>query len=69
MANLAHILDKAFEGKELAELADAPVSALEGVSEADAAALKSAFGIVTIRDLATNKFVLWAQGITNLAKK
>jgi hypothetical protein len=69
MATLAHVLDKAFEGKELAELADAPISALQGVSEADAAALKSALGIVTVRDLATNKFVLWAQGITALANK
>jgi hypothetical protein len=45
------------------------VSALQGVSEADAAALKSALGISTIRDLATNKFVLWAQAINNLAPK
>jgi hypothetical protein len=69
MANISSILDKSFESKEFAELADAPVSALQGVSEADAAALKSALGISTIRDLATNKFVLWAQAINNLAPK
>lgn len=66
MANISKFLDKAFEQKELAELADAPVDALAGVSEADAAALKSALGIKTIRDLATNKYVLWAQAITTL---
>ncbi len=43
-------------------------SALQGVSESDAAHLKEAFGIDTIRELATNKFVLWAQAINVLAK-
>jgi len=68
MADVAKILDKAYEGKEFAELAAAPVSALQGVSEGDAEHLKAAFGIVTIRDLATNKFVLWAQAINVLSK-
>jgi hypothetical protein len=68
MADLAKFLDKAYEGMDFAELAAAPVSALAGVSDGDAAALKSAFGIDTIRELATNKFVLWAQAINVLAK-
>ena len=67
MADIAKFLDKAFEQKEFSEIAKAPVSALEGVSDADAEKLKSAFGIVTVGDLATNKFVLWAQAINNLA--
>jgi hypothetical protein len=68
VADIAKILDKAYEDKDFAELAAAPVSALQGVSEGDAEHLKAAFNIVTIRDLATNKFVLWAQAINVLAK-
>jgi hypothetical protein len=68
VADIAKILDKAYEGKDFAELAASPVSALQGVSDGDAEHLKAAFGIVTIRDLATNKFVLWAQAINVLAK-
>lgn len=34
--NLNKALDKAYEGKSLKELADAPVDALAGVSENDA---------------------------------
>lgn len=67
MADVSKFLDKSFEGKEFAELAKAPVSALAGVSDADAAALASALGIKTIGDLATNKYVLWAQAINTLA--
>jgi hypothetical protein len=68
MADVAKILDKAYEDKDFAELAKAPVSALQGVSESDAEHLKAAFGIDTIRELATNKFVLWAQAINVLSK-
>ena len=68
MADVAKYLDKAFEGMEFAELAKAPVSALAGVSDADAAALKKAFGITSVRDLASNKYVLWAQAITTLSE-
>ncbi len=68
MADVGKILDKAFEGKDFAELAESPVSALEGVSESDAEHLKAAFNITTIRDLATNKFVLRAQAINVLSK-
>ncbi|MGH9279253.1 MAG: hypothetical protein ACRD12_14250 [Acidimicrobiales bacterium] len=68
MADLAKILDKAYEDKDFKELAAAPISALEGVSDGDAQHLKAAFGIETVRDLATNKFVLWAQAINVLSK-
>ena len=68
MADLAKFLDKAYENMDFKELAAAPVSALQGVSDGDAEHLKAAFNIVTIRDLATNKFVLWAQAINVLAK-
>jgi len=68
MAELTQFVDKAFEGKEFGDLANATVSALQGVSDADAQALQKAFGIKTVHDLATNKFVLWAQAINVLAK-
>ena len=68
MADIAKFLDKAYEGKEFSELANAPVSALQGVSDGDAEKLKAAFNIETIRDLATNKFVLWAQAINVFGK-
>jgi hypothetical protein len=68
MVDIAKVLDKAYEDWDFSRLAEAPVSALQGVSESDAQALKSAFGIDTIRELATNKFVLWAQAINVLAQ-
>jgi hypothetical protein len=48
------------------ELADAPVEAL-GLSKGDAAALKQALGVETVRELADNRFVRRAQAIVNLA--
>jgi hypothetical protein len=68
MADVAKILDKDYEDKDFAELADAPVSALQGLFESDAEHLQEALGIKTIRELATNKFVLRAQAINVLAK-
>lgn len=68
MANIDKFLDKAFETMEFAQLVDAPVSALAGVSDADGEALAKALNIKTIGDLATNKYVLWAQSIHSLSK-
>jgi hypothetical protein len=67
MLGLEKKLDKAWEGKSAQELADAPVSALSGVTENDAKLLQEAFGIKTVRDLGTNKYFRWAQGIAALA--
>ncbi|MEV6490356.1 hypothetical protein AB0M20_17275 [Actinoplanes sp. NPDC051633] len=64
--NLDAVLDKAYESSSLAELADAPVSALSGVSDADGEALQKAFNIKTIGDLADNKYVKAAQAIAEL---
>ncbi len=55
--------DKAYEKKDIMELAKAPVAAISGVSESDSQDLKTAFGINTVEDLATNKYVKIAQGI------
>jgi hypothetical protein len=67
MADLNSLFDKAFAGQDASALADAPVDALAGVSEADAVALKKALNIKTVRELAENKFVLVAQAVTALA--
>ncbi len=66
--NINNAVDKAFEGKSLKEIANAPVDALQGLSEKDAKALKEALGISTVADLANNKFVKWAQAIVALAE-
>jgi hypothetical protein len=67
MLGLEKKLDKAWEGKSAQDIAGAPVSALAGVTEADAELLAKAFGIKTVRDLGTNKYFRWAQGIVALA--
>ncbi|BCJ48750.1 hypothetical protein Asp14428_02250 [Actinoplanes sp. NBRC 14428] len=66
--NLDALLDKAYESTSLADLADAPVSALSGVSEADGEALQKAFNIKTIGDLAGNKYIRAAQAIAELGR-
>ena len=60
--------DKKYEKLSFEELCKAPVSAISGVSESDAADLKKAFGITTVEELATNKYVLLAQGINSFSK-
>lgn len=68
MGDIAGKVDKAYETLSVADLAKAPVEALQGVSEADAKLLKEAFNISTIADLGTNKYFLWAQAIAKLAE-
>ena len=66
--NLDAVLDPEFQNSSLTDLVDAPVSALSGVSEEEAAGLEQAFGIKTIGDLAGNTFVRAAVAITEMAK-
>jgi hypothetical protein len=61
-------LDKEYETTSWKEIASAPVSAISGVSKQDGEDLKKAFDIDTIRDLATNKYVLLAHGINSFSK-
>ena len=68
MADITKFFDRQFEQQEFSELADAPVDAISGLSQGDAAALKNALGIKTIRDLAENKFVLVAQAVVALSR-
>ena len=60
-------LDKAYESKSLAEILDAPVSALAGVSDGDAEHLAAAFGIKTVRDLGSNKYFAVAGALVALS--
>jgi hypothetical protein len=60
-------LMKQWEGKSAQELANAPVTALEGLTKEDAEYLDKAFGIKTVRDLAAQKHFRWAQAIVVLA--
>lgn len=66
--NISKAVDKAYEMRSLKEIANAPVNALQGVSEGDAQKLAEAFNIRTVRDLAINKYFLWAQAICKLAE-
>lgn len=63
MENLDVLVDKAYRGQTPEKLLEAPVSAIKGVSDDDAAALKKAFNIKTVEDLASHKFVHAAQAI------
>jgi hypothetical protein len=65
--NINRAIMKEYEGKSFKELVNAPVNAIAGVSDGDAEHLKAAFNVKTIKDLATLKYVLWAQAIVNLA--
>lgn len=65
--NVNKAVDKAYETKSLKEIADAPVAAIEGISE-QSGRLLAELGIRTIRDLGEWKFANWARAIVELAK-
>ena len=60
-------LVKAFNGKTPAELANAPIAALKGVSSATAGRLASAFGTESISDMAGSDLLRQAQEIVTRA--
>lgn len=66
--NLDSLLDKQYESSSLHEILAAPVDALSGVSAADAAALKSAFNITTVKDLGSNKYFAAAVALVDLSQ-
>jgi hypothetical protein len=67
--NIDTIVDKEYLGLSFRALADAPTSALRGVSAKDAKALAQAFNVHTVRELATLDVVRWAAAITTLAEQ
>jgi hypothetical protein len=66
MGDLDQPPDKQYERMSFNQLADAPLHAL-GLSNSDADVLRQVLGVVTVRDLADNKFVRRAQAIVNLS--
>ena len=66
-ADLDKLLDKAYEGKKLDELVNAPIAALSGVSDGDAEMLAKAFNVKTIGDLGRNKYFRAAAAISDLS--
>ena len=65
--NINKAIDKEWEGKKLSEIANAPISALQGISEEGGAAVAKAMRIKTVKDLSKSKYVKWAQAIVALA--
>jgi len=58
---------KAYDGMTPAELAQAPIAALKGISNATGERLTAAFGMASIRDMASSDLFQQAQGIVTLA--
>jgi uncharacterized protein (TIGR02271 family) len=67
-AQTREYVDRRFEDRDVNELPDAPVEALRGLGKRGGEALLKAFGVRSIRDLATNDFVLKAQEVLRLAE-
>lgn len=63
--NLAQALEAAYRGRSPAALVDAPLTALSGVSEADARRLAELLGVRTIGELAELKIVRYARAIAD----
>ena len=66
-ASFEHIVDKEWETKSLGEIVRASPAVLQGITDERAARLAEAIGAKTVGDLATNKYVLWAQALATLA--
>ncbi len=66
--DLTKFLDKAHEQRSLREVLQLPVSALQGVTEKDAEALRSAFGIRTVEDMGRSKHFRIAQSLVQMAE-
>lgn len=67
--NINTIVDSAYADKCFRDICNAPISAMRGLSSKDAKALNQAFGINTIGELASLKFVKWATAIQTLASE
>jgi predicted RecB family nuclease len=65
--NIQIIVNDTHHNKCFRELVSEPVTALRGVTPQQAEALRDAFGITTIADLAELKVVKWARAIRTMA--
>lgn len=66
--NIKQALAPPYAGKPFRELATAPVSAFQGLSESDAQVLKDTFGIRTLKDFAESRHFNWALQILRMAE-
>lgn len=67
MMNINKGLDKEFETRSLQEIVEAPVSALQGISDKKEGLLRNV-GVNTVGDLAEFKYCKWAESIVELSK-
>ncbi|WP_137171782.1 hypothetical protein [Massilia sp. HP4] len=65
--NIDTIVNEQFHGKTFRELADAPLSALRGIGEQQAAALGTAFGVKTIGEFADLDLIRYVVAIAALS--
>lgn len=65
--NLNKLLMKGFEEKSLSEIAEAPVIALEGLTQEKARTLELQFRVLTVKDLAALNYCRWAESLVRLA--
>ena len=68
MASIAEYVDKEYEDKSSAELLEAPLHAISGISEEDARRLKEAFNVETIGAFAELKVFKAVMQIMEWAK-
>ena len=61
--DIKSMVEKSFQNKPLSEIAEAPVSAIKGVSVSDAKLLEKSLNIKTVRDFADHEFVKYARSI------
>lgn len=66
--NIDTVVDKEYLGLSFRALAEAPTSALRGLSAKDAKVLAQAFNVHSVRELANLEFFKWASAITTLAE-
>lgn len=67
-ADLSKYLDAKYQDCSIEEILAAPVSALAGVTDDDAEALRRAFRIRNVSDLGRNKYFVVAQALAQLGK-
>ena len=67
--NLSNALDKAYEDRSLAEILNAPPSAIAGLTPEHDRLLKEALGIDTVRELGSNKYFALAGVLVALEGK